>query len=330
MKALALVKTEYPITDLATIEAGPALDQHPAAVYLASLRPTGRRSMLHLLNVIADLVAPGSTALSLPWWNLRYQHTAAIRTALGEKGFSIATQNTALTAMRRVLQECRKLGLMSAEDCANAIEFKPIKGETLLRGRALAGGELSALMNVCVLDNSPAGSRDAALIAVLYSAGLRRSEVVNLDHADYNAESGALTVRAGKGGKDRITYTSTGGIAALGDWLTIRSDQAGPLFVPVNKGGRVLLGQRMTAQAVFNLLAKRGQSAGVAHFSPHDMRRSMVSDLLDAGADIATVQKLAGHASPITTAKYDRRGEVAKRKAAGLLHVPYHRQRLPI
>jgi site-specific recombinase XerD len=200
-----------------------------------------------------------------------------------------------------------------------------VRGERLPPGRALSIGEIAALIRACATDLSPAGARDAGLLAVLYGSGVRRAESVAFDLTDYDVETGALTVRAGKGNKDRLVYATNGSRDALADWLAVRGIEPGPLFLPINRGGRITT-RRMTGQAIRGIVERRAREAGVKPFSPHDLRRTMISHLLDAGADIATVQKLAGHSQVQTTARYDRRGEETKRRAAELLHVPYKRR----
>ena len=123
-----------------------------------------------------------------------------------------------------------------------------------------------------------------------------------------------------------MTYLPVAAAMALVDWLVIRGKIPGPLLHPLDKAKRIIP-RRMSEQAVMSALQRRGSQAGVAPFSPHDLRRTFISDLLDAGADLVTVSQLAGHANPSTTSRYDRRGEAAKRKAIDLLNVPYSGRR---
>jgi site-specific recombinase XerD len=308
----------------------PPLAQNPAAVYLASLDMGSRRTMRQALCAIAALVGVPPqwdvagreiTYLACPWGALRYAHTSAVRAALAGR-YAPATANKMLSALRRVLQEAWRLGQLGAEDYARARDLPPITGVTLPAGRAISGGELAALLAVCSADHRPAGVRDAAVIATLYSTLARRSELVAFQLEDYDPEQGALRVLHGKGRKARFTYLAAGASAALDAWLTVRGRVPGPLFVPLTKSGKTVM-RPLRPQAVAELLARRAEEATVAACSPHDLRRSGIGDLLDAGADIATVQQLAGHADPATTSRYDRRGERAKRRATDLLHVPY-------
>jgi integrase len=157
-------------------------------------------------------------------------------------------------------------------------------------------------------------------------AGLRRSEVVNLDVSDFDPRTGGLTIRRGKGMKDRMTYLPSGATAAVLDWLELRGDEPGPLLYPVDKAGRITH-RCLTDQAVMFVLQTLAKLAGVAAFSPHDFRRTFITQLLDTGADVITVSRLAGHADPATTAKYDMRGEEVKRQAVAKLKVPYRPRR---
>jgi len=295
-------------------------DPHPAVVYLARLSPSSRRTMGQALRLIAGFF--GQSPGTLNWAALRYQHCTAVRTKLMETR-SPATANRVLAALRGVLTEAWRLGLLDADAFRNATDLQPVRGERLLRGRALSRRDLQKLFLVCFRDGSAIARRDAALIAVLYGGGLRRSEAVGLNLADYRPEKSVLVVRHGKGGKERAAFVTEGAKRALADWLVARGREPGPLFWPADGRGRPLRNRPMTPHAVALMLRRRASAARVERFTPHDLRRTFVSDLLDAGADMVTVQKLAGHANVETTARYDRRGEDAQRRAAELLCVPF-------
>ncbi|MEO8609544.1 MAG: site-specific integrase [Chloroflexota bacterium] len=311
------------------------LDQNPAAVYLAGLpSPNSQRNLRRYLNQIAHLLKSDSDAFSIQWGNMRYQHTKAILARLSsenapdsDKPYATRTVNGMLSALRGVLKEAWRLGQMSAEEYQRAVDFKNLKIETLAAGRDLSSGEIMALVNLCLSLDSAAGIRDATLIGVLYTAGLRRSEVVHLTLADYTPETGQLKIIGGKGNKSRTVYVTNGAQEALQDWLVLRGDTPGALFTPINKGGRIIL-KPMSAQAIYNLLEKRAAQAQVKDFTPHDFRRTFAGEMLDGGVDIATIAKIMGHASIDTTGRYDRRPETVKRAAAQKIHFPYTRRRL--
>jgi site-specific recombinase XerD len=294
-------------------------DEAPALVYLARLAAGSRPTQAQALRVIADIARPGADPLSFPWHRLEYQHTQAIRTVLAER-YSPRTANRMLSALRGVLREAWRLELMPAEQKERACDLQPIRGTSLPAGRGLASMELLALFRSC--DTTPAGVRDAALLAVLYAGGLRRSEVVALDLADWDERERSLKIRNGKGAKDRLVFIADTAADRLNLYVAIRGRDAGALFVRLDRGRHLEPGQRLSRQAVRHILLQRCKLAQVAPCSPHDMRRSFISDLLDAGADISSVQQLAGHASVTTTQRYDRRGDRAKRAAAQRLFVP--------
>jgi integrase len=312
---------------------------HPANAYLLSLdSQRSRATMRDDLALIAALVLgidPASVTadqrraliFDVPWHVLDLPRANAIRAALVKRGQSHHTTNRQLCALRGVLEACWQQDLMTGEAYYKARSVKAVKGETLPAGRSITEGEMKALFSVCAIDPTPAGARDAALFACA-DAGLRRAEIAALDLADFEPDGARLKTH-GKGNKDRLVPVNDGQARALADWLAIRGDAPGALLWPVNKAGK-LTPRRMTSQAVYNAMRKRGQEAGVTDFSPLDFRRTLVGDLLDAGADIATVQKIMGHADPGTTARYDRRPESAKRKAMNLRPTPYKGRRQPM
>ena len=254
------------------------------------------------------------------WQALRYPHVAALRSHLAER-FAPATTNKYLSAVRQVMRHAWLLGLMDAESYHRGAAVANVKGSRLPAGRALEPGEIEALFKACS-DGTPGGARDGAALAMMFGMGMRRAEAAAADVADYDPESGALRV-TGKGNRQRLVFATNGGKAHIADWLAVRGDPPGPLLAPVLKSGAVQPGTGLSPQALMYLLRKRCARAGVKHASPHDLRRTFVSSALAAGADLARVQRLAGHRNPATTERYDRRPVDALREAAALVHVPH-------
>ena len=295
--------------------------QNPALVYLAGLSVTGRRSMKHRLETVSRLVA--GTVDGFDWSSMRYEHVVAVRSRLSESGLSPASVNATLCAIRGVAREAWNLGLMSTDDYTRINGVKGLRSSRLPAGRMLSPGEIGALFHACRADKTAAGRRDAAILGLLLGAGLRRSECAGLQLRDFNAEDGSLRVR-GKGDKERLTYLNNGALDALLDWIAFRGSDDGPLLTRVSQRG-MIQPEGLTDQAIYGALAKRASEAEVAHFSPHDLRRTTASNLIDLTGDLSAVQALLGHASVVTTTRYDMRGEGAKKRAASAWHLPYRR-----
>ena len=321
-----------------------------------------RGALATVAAICAPDADPPPDPEAFPWEAFRAEHAKAVRAALAER-YKYTTANKQLSALRGVLREAWELGLMETEHYHRAAAVRAVKGSSAsaATGRSLARGELRALIEACLAPVPPRkgepavvtekGRRDAALVALGYGCGLRRDELATLAVGDLDLAQRRVTVR-GKGNKTRVVPVPPGAFHALRDYLDVRT--AGltrsepslpasihkettaatppadavpadtPLFVRARRGGRLAAGApALTGQAVYHVLRTRGSEAGVGAFSPHDLRRTYVGDLLDEGADLAVAQQLAGHASPTTTAGYDRRGERAKAQAAARLDVPY-------
>ncbi len=297
----------------------PRPDQNPARVYLAGLARGSRPTQLCSLERIARFL--GSSSIDVcPWHELRFAHTQVIRTWVLER-YAPSTANRFLAAVRGVLRAAYELELLAEGDYQRAARLAPVRGVRLPAGRAITPGELRSLFLACTVAKGALGARDAALLALCYGAGLRRAETVALD---VDAIDGNALRVMGKGNKERRIYLAAGGVRAVEAWFAVRGREPGPLLLACRKGGDIEEPRRRLCEdSVAAIVERIAARAGVGRFSPHDLRRTFVGDLLDAGADLSTVQQLAGHAQASTTARYDRRGERAKSRAADLLSIPF-------
>jgi site-specific recombinase XerD len=166
--------------------------------------------------------------------------------------------------------------------------------------------EVERLINTIDI-NSEAGLRDRAIIELLFSSGLRVSELVNLNRDHVNTKRREFMVR-GKGQKDRPIFISQAAAGWVDRYLDERQDSLPPLFISYSKNVEQTNSgdyRRLTARSIQRLVNKCTRLAGITkHVSPHTMRHSFATDLLMNGADIRSVQSMLGHSSISTTQVY--------------------------
>jgi site-specific recombinase XerD len=243
-----------------------------------------------------------------------------IRAKLMAKGHSPTHVNKHLIAIRRVLRVCWRMGLMSADEYERAADIESLDVQRLPAGRNIHSDELAAMLKLCTEGDGPAAIRDAALLAVLYATGMRRAEIAGALLERYDAGERALRI-IGKRGKEREVYIGTSAIPILNRWLALLGTRRGPMFRPIDKHGHIH-DAAMSPRSVGYVVDRARRRAGLSPLATHDFRRTHTGDLLDAGVDLATAQRLLGHASATTTASYDRRPGRAARAAADRLILP--------
>lgn len=284
-----------------------------------------RRTMVGALDRIAKTFTKGVlNSREFPWEILIDEDLANEVWQSVNSQYSPATARRDASALKVMLKCCRKVGLMSSEQLASATSFASKVGGPLGKtGRTLTKEEISQLMKFRKEGaNHILQARDEALMLVLASTGARRNEIsfLDLEHLDLGNNKVILTVT--KNGYQRNAWLHESSVNAIEYWISLRGNEPGPLFVALSRTCRPLIDRRLSPHQIWKVLGKRAEESGVGHLTPHDMRRYLVSTLLDQGVDLSLVARIVGHSNPATTATYDRRPDSRCRDAVASLNLP--------
>lgn len=211
------------------------------------------------------------------------------------------TQNYYLIALRSFLKFCRKRGITSLSPDVIELAKQPERDLDLMTAEELA--RLLTVPN----KGSDAGSlqslRDRAILELFFSTGLRVSELCSLNR-DLDLSRGEFAIR-GKGEKVRVVFLASEAKSALQAYLAKRVDIDEAMFVSVAKGAESSGNMRLTPRSVERIVKQRAIEAGIGKkVTPHVIRHSFATDLLEGGADLRSVQALLGHAHIGTTQIY--------------------------
>jgi len=214
---------------------------------------------------------------------------------------SKATQNYHLIALRNFLKYCAKRDIQTMSP--DKIELAKFRRKQVT---FLDAEEVARMIDETNSSNET-GLRDRAIIELLFSGGLRVSELVSLDRDNINLKRREFVVR-GKGEKDRPIFISPQAAFAVENYLEKRADSLKPLFISYSGSSEATTSgnyRRLTARSIQRMVKKYALKAGITKkVSPHTLRHSFATDLLMNGADIRSVQSMLGHSNIATTQVY--------------------------
>lgn len=288
---------------------------NPAFLYLAELGSReGRRTMRSKLGRVARIFGAASIE-GCRWEKMRPQDVHAVLLSLEKENLSASTINNYLAALKGVAAQAWKEGLMSSETLQRIRAVKSRRAVRLPKGRCLSMEETAKLLS-CHRGTSPiVDARDRAVLSLMLGCGLRRAEVCSLKLDDLDREEKSISL-IGKGNKERTVFMPEAAFENLLSWLAYRGEAAGPLFTRIYRGGRIMPEKPLSESAVTLILKERLSIAGQKSATPHDLRRTFATRLIEDGNDLVKVQRAMGHANVQTTARYDRRGEKDQKNMA--------------
>jgi integrase/recombinase XerD len=286
------------------------------SIYLDSLAPTGRKSMKTLLHQCASILGHQKLIERFDWSTLTFEKVHLIRAAFTEAGYAVNSINLALAGLKGIAKTAFNLGKIDADTMLRINSVKSLKGNAIRTGRRLSTAEVTKLLASCQTIPCPAvRSRDRAILLMGIGAGLRCSEICSLNLSDIDFKNGILTVKEGKGRKHRQIYLAADIVQALNEWKQYRNGSSDALFSKIIKSGKVT-DSRLSASGLDYTLVSLQTLSGVEKFTPHDLRRTFITQLLENGIDINTVRQLAGHSDVSTTTRYDKRDVEWQKKAS--------------
>ena len=226
------------------------------------------------------------------------------RSILIDSGLSSSTVSLNLTAIRRLAVEATDNGLIS-QDLASAIgRVKGVKRHGLRIGTWLTVTEAETLINRPDV-SSLKGKRDKAILALLIGCGLRRDEAARLDfeHIQERQKRWLVLDLRGKGGRIRSVPMPSFAKEAIDEWTAAAKLRAGRIFRSMNRGGKVV-GDKMSAQSIFDVVKQYGAEIGSKSTSPHNLRRSFARLAHNGKASLEQIQTSLGHGSILVTQSY--------------------------